>query len=483
VENNRTDLPNSPELEKSILGMMIDNRNVLDELLEIIDKSEIFFNSRNETIFSTLRDLHKSGYPTDLTTLSETLRKAARLDEVGGAWYVTELVSKTHGIGAAFHQAIGLKELYLRREQIRIGYELVGLAQDQTNDVFEIFEKAEQQLFNLSQVATINNASKLSTVTDRLIKSIYEVKASPDGLTGVSTGFEGINDKTNGWQDTDLIIVAARPSVGKTAFSLNLAYNAATDKIKPVSAVIFNLEMGDLQLSKRVMSAMSGVDLEKINKPKSLSDEELTLISDARTRQNAIKMFIDDTPALSVPQLRSKLRRLIKKHNVGLVVIDYLQLMKGDTKRNGNREQEISQISRDLKVVAKELKIPIIALSQLNRDIEKRANKEPQLSDLRESGAIEQDADLIIFLYRPSEEAIKEDWTLKNVVMASIKKHRNGNTFDAALEFKKEIQLFSQPTDFEKKEEPKNPDNPSAGISGNYQPSRQLPKEKDDLPF
>lgn len=472
--------PHSVEVEKSLLGIVIDNPYLLDDITEILDTSEHFYNYNTKTIYEQVLFLHRSGYPIDITTVSEQLRKIGKLDEVGGAYEITLLCNKVTSTAPAFNHAYSLKEMYLKREQINAAQELLKQAYDLNVDVFETFEQIEQQLFNLSQIQSAKQASPISVVTDKVIKTIHEIRASDSNQTGVSTGFADIDSKTNGWQDTDLIIIAARPAVGKSAFCLNLGYNACIDIHKPTPTVIFNLEMEDKQLSKRVLSAMSKVPLEKINKPKSLEDGQMTAIEAARRAQSSMKLYIDDTPALSIPQLRSKLRRWIKKYGIGLAIIDYLQLMTGTTKKGGNREQEISSISRDLKRIAKETGIPIIALSQLNRDIEKRANQEPQLSDLRESGAIEQDADIILFLYNFPENLIKEDFAqYGNKKVIKCAKHRNGDTFEVALTFQKEIQLFADVNPFAGQPPP---DNPRAGFQNRPYPTSSQDK-KEDLPF
>jgi len=282
----------------------------------------------------------------------------------------------------------------------------------------------------------------MAKVAEKVLKTIAEVRACNQDLTGAPAGFRDLDRHTNGWQPTDLIVVAARPGVGKTAFSLNLAYNAATDLDKPTAAAIFNLEMEDTQVARRGMAAQSGIPLKYISRPKLLHAGEIEALQDTTNTLRNIPVYIEDTPALTTAQLRSKMRRYISKYKIGVVIIDYLQLITCGKKAQ-NRENEISQVSRDLKIIAKELKVPIIALSQLNRDIEKRTNKEPTLADLRESGAIEQDADVILFLYRPSEDLVKQDGSLEDKVVISCKKNRNGELFDTVLQFDKKIQLFT----------------------------------------
>lgn len=481
--------PQSPEMEQSVLGIILNEQHALESVSEILQPDN-FYLEHHTKIYENLIVLAQQGQPTDIISLTEQLRKVGELESIGGIYYLQQLTNTTVSSAPLIHHALKIKEKFLKREQIKLAGELYKMGYEE-NDVFDDFETMEQALFDLSNISAIKNISSIAKVADKVMKNIADVRAADNELTGVPTGFTEIDHKTNGWQDTDLIIIAARPSVGKTAFSLNLALNAATDIFKPTPVALFNLEMQDMQLVKRGLSAQSKVPLENINRPKSLSDGDMISLHDAKKSLFKTGVFIEDTPALTTSQLRSKMRRYIKKHKIGLVIIDYLQLM-GSSKKTGNREQEISQISRDLKVIAKELKVPIIALSQLNRDIEKRASKEPNLSDLRESGAIEQDADLIMFLYKPSDEKIAEDAYFADQIMVSCKKHRNGDLFETQLKFNKSIQQFSDnnsepapfggskmfiPGGYQIKT-----DNPRKGISGDYNPNKTFEADKNE-PF
>lgn len=451
--------PQAPEIEQAVLGAIMLEKYKLYDVMQLIYNEQCFYSDAHQKIYASIQRLCDKGMPVDLLTVAEELRKSNDLEGIGGAYYLTSLTMSVVSSAHVEAHARIVMEKYLQRELIRISGETHINSYEDSADVFDLMDCIETQLFELSRPRISRQVSSIGTVVSRVLVNIDEIRATDHDLTGVPSGFQGIDKSTNGWQSTDLIILAARPSIGKTALALNLAYNAATDKHKPTPAVIFNLEMGDMQLGKRMLATAAGIPLEKISKPKGLMQPELEALIRTGARLASLGVYVDDTPALSTMLLKSKARRLIKKHGIGLIILDYLQLMTGE--RAGNREQEISKISRELKVLAKELNVPIIALSQLNRDIEKRANKEPGLADLRESGAIEQDADAIFFLYKPSEEAIKEDAYLGDKILLTCKKHRNGDLFDAALTFDKNTQRFSDVNQFS---------NPFAGI-------------KTDLPF
>lgn len=468
--------PQCIDLESVVLGILLDQWNLLDEVIGIIPTPETFYKPEHQTIYEAIQSVFNSGAPSNLIGVTTHLRKYGKLENVGGAFYLTQLQKGVYSTEPLLRSAIGVREASIRREQIRIASELQKLAYDTTTDIWETFDTIEQQLFNISQISTTNDTLPLEKITNDLIKNINEVRAAADEITGISTGFKEINHKTNGWQKTDLIIIAARPSVGKTAFALNLAMNAATDIIRGVGkspGAIFSLEMGAAQVAKRILSANSKVSLGQINRPKYLKPEQINKFYEVQKLQREYKIFIDDTAAISIPQLRGKARKLKKKNDIQWLIIDYLQLMTGDRKKGGNREQEISQISRDLKTIAKELDIPIIALSQLNR-IEN--DVEPSLSNLRESGAIEQDADLVIFIYNPSETSINSG-TPTNAKMITCAKHRNGDTFSDVLLFNKEIQLFEDINNEPLFQQMK-VDNPRVGIINNYPISSQEAEEK-----
>jgi replicative DNA helicase len=319
---------------------------------------------------------------------------------------------------------------FIQRELIRISGEIIGDAYEDSTDVFDMLDEAEGKLFEITNNHLRKNFDSIDTVLVKTIQRIEDMRQRQEAITGVTTGFPSLDKVTYGWQPTDLIILAARPSVGKTAFALNLARSAALNPDKPVAVGFFSLEMSSAQLVQRILSAESEIWLEKIARGRLEEHEMKQLYKKGIDRLSKAPIFIDDSAALNIFELRAKCRRLKNKHNVGLIIIDYLQLMSGSADRNSNREQEISKISRDLKGLAKELQVPIIALSQLSREVEKRkeGNKIPQLSDLRESGAIEQDADMVMFLYRPEYYEINADEhgdSNKGETLVKIAKHRN----------------------------------------------------------
>lgn len=383
----------------------------------------------------------------DLLTVVEELKFKEELDIVGGAFYVTRLtnaVVSSANIDA--HSRIVLQK-FIQRELIRISGEIIGDAYEDSIDVFDMLDDAESKLFGITNNHLRKNFDEIETVLVKTIKRIEDMRNRQEDITGVPTGFASLDRVTYGWQPTDLIVLAARPSVGKTAFALNLARNAALHPTKPTPVGFFSLEMSSSQLVQRILSAESEIWLEKIARGQ-LEEYEMKQLHDKGiNRLTKAPIFIDDTAALNIFELRAKCRRLKNKHNVGLIIIDYLQLMSGSGDRNANREQEISRISRDLKGLAKELQIPIIALSQLSREVEKRkeGNKMPQLSDLRESGAIEQDADMVMFLYRPEYYDITANEfgeNNKGETHVKIAKHRNGSLELIKLKALLHIQKF-----------------------------------------
>jgi len=370
---------------------------------------------------------------------------------VGSPYYVTKrtnaVVSSAH---IEAHSRIILQK-FIQRELIRISGEIIGDAYEDSTDVFDLLDDAESKLFEITNNHLRKDYNSIDTVLVNTIKRIEDLRQRNEDVTGVPSGFTHLDRVTYGWQNTDLIILAARPAVGKTAFALNLARNAAMHATKPTPVALFSLEMSAGQLVQRILSAESEIWLEKIARGKMEEHEMKQLYARGIQRLAQAPLFIDDTPALNIFELRAKCRRLKNKHNIGMIIIDYLQLMSGTGEnRNGNREQEISNISRNLKGLAKELNVPIIALSQLSRAVEQRGAKEgsrvPQLSDLRESGAIEQDADMVMFLYRPEYYDVTtsaEGENIKGLTEVKIAKHRNGTLETVKLKALLHIQKFT----------------------------------------
>ncbi|MCY7291069.1 MAG: replicative DNA helicase [Ferruginibacter sp.] len=394
--------PQAKDLEEAILGAIMLEKSAFDTVIEILNP-ECFYVEAHQKIYKAMQSLQIKNLPIDLLTVVEELKFKEELDFVGGPYAVTKLTNVVvSSANIEAHARIVLQK-FIQRELIRISGEIIGEAYEDSTDVFDMLDTAETKLFEITNNHLRRNFDDIATVLVKTINRIEEMRNRQDEMTGVPTGFPSLDRLTYGWQPTDLIILAARPSVGKTAFALNLARTAALHPTKPTAVGFFSLEMSSSQLVQRILSAESEIWLEKIARGKLEEHEMKQLYKKGIEKLSKAPIFIDDSAALNIFELRAKCRRLKNKHNIGMIIIDYLQLMSGSADRNSNREQEISKISRDLKGLAKELQVPIIALSQLSREVEKRkeGNKIPQLSDLRESGAIEQDADMVMFLYRP----------------------------------------------------------------------------------
>jgi len=441
--------PQARDLEEVVLGAIMLEKKAFDVANEIL-KPECFYVEAHQKIFTAMRELANKNMPIDMYTVVEELKVREEIDFVGGPYYITKL---THSVVSSANidaHARIVDQKFIQRELIRHSGDIIGDAYEYSKDVFDLLDQSESKLFEITNGYLKKNFEEIGAVLVDAIKRIEDLRNSNEDITGVPSGFPSLDRITYGWQPTDLIILAARPSVGKTAFALNLARNAALHPTKPTAVGFFSLEMSSAQLVQRILSAESEIMLEKISRGKMEEHEMKQLYKKGIERLTNSKIFIDDTAALNIFELRAKCRRLKNMHNVGIIIIDYLQLMSGSGDRNSNREQEISKISRDLKSLAKELKVPIIALSQLSREVEKRkeTNKIPQLSDLRESGAIEQDADLVMFLFRPEYYDITTNDMGENIqgeTRVKIAKHRNGSLETIKLRAKLEIQKFVEP--------------------------------------
>src|SRR3954467_1047262 len=439
--------PQAKDLEEAVLGAMMLEKGAFDAVIEIL-KAECFYVDAHQRIYRAMQGLQQKNQPIDILTVVEELKVREELDIIGGPYYVTRLTNAViSSANIEAHSRIILQK-FIQRELIRISGEIIGDAYEDSTDVFDLLDDAESKLFEITNNHLRKNFDSIDTVLVKTVQRIEDMRHRNEDVTGVPSGFASLDNVTYGWQSTDLIILAARPSVGKTAFALNLARNAALHPTKPTPVVFFSLEMSAGQLVQRILSAESEIWLEKISRGKLEEHEMKQLYQRGIQRLSQAPIFIDDTPALNIFELRAKCRRLKNKHNIGMVIIDYLQLMSGTGEnRNGNREQEISNISRSLKSLAKELQVPIVALSQLSREVEKRkeGNKMPQLSDLRESGAIEQDADMVMFLYRPEYYDITQDEMGDNnrgETHVRIAKHRNGSLETIKLRALLHIQKF-----------------------------------------
>jgi replicative DNA helicase len=436
--------PQAVELEEAVLGAIMLEK---DAILQIIDllKPESFYKDEHQKIFQAIIDLTSSNRAIDLLTVTEELRKKKQLDEVGGPVYITQLTSQVASAAhVEFHARI-VAQKHIQRELIRVSSEIQSRAFDASTDVDDLLDFSEAELFNIAQGNIKKESQKVNVLIKEAILQMEEASKRADSLIGIPSGFTKLDGLTNGWQNSDLVIIAARPSMGKTAFVLTMARNMAVEHNRSVA--IFSLEMASLQLVNRLIVAETELPSNRIRNGK-LADFEWEQLDYKIKNLVEAPIFIDDTPAISIFELRAKARRLKRQHNIDILIIDYLQLMTGTADTRGNREQEVSMISRSLKGIAKELNIPVIALSQLNRSVEIRSgNKRPQLSDLRESGAIEQDADMVMFIHRPEKYGLMEDEngnSLRGLAEIILAKHRNGPIGDVILKFKDEFAKFTE---------------------------------------
>lgn len=473
--------PQALDLEEAVLGALMLEKNALTAVIEYL-RPEHFYTEQHKEIYQAITDLFKASEPVDMRTVVAQLRKNGRLELVGGAYYIAELTSKVSSAANIEYHSRIIIEMAIKRDLIQISSEVQQNAYEDTTDVFDLLDRTEQSIFAISDSNLRKNYDTMKSLMFRAVTELQKRKEHKDGLTGVPSGFTKLDRILSGWQRSDLIIIAARPGMGKTAFVVSALRNAAVDFNHPVA--IFSLEMASLQLVNRLISAEAELESEKIKRG-NLAEFEWQQLVHRTNRLSSAPIFIDDTPALSILELRAKCRRLKAEHNIQMVVVDYLQLMKGDSQ--GNREQEIASISRALKGIAKELDVPVIALSQLSRGVETRGgDKRPQLSDLRESGSIEQDADIVMFLYRPEYYKItvdEEGLPTNGMAEVIVAKHRNGSLDTVKLKF---IGKYTKFADF---------DGPSGESSfGSItresrlntfrdEPPPPPPRNDDDMPF
>ncbi|HEU4496720.1 MAG TPA: replicative DNA helicase [Flavobacterium sp.] len=430
--------PQAIDLEEAVLGAMMIDKKGVDEVIDIL-QPDAFYKEAHKHIFEAIVTLFNDSQPVDLLTVSAQLRKSGKLDQSGGDFYLIQLTQKiSSSAHIEFHSRIILQK-FIQRSLIKISSEIIEESYDESADVFDLLDKAESKLYEVTQGNIKRSSETAQSLVIQAKKRIEEI-ASREGLSGVATGFEKLDKVTSGWQPSDLIIIAARPGMGKTAFVLSMARNIAIDFGHAVA--LFSLEMSSVQLITRLISSETGLSSEKLRTGK-LEKHEWEQLSIKVKNLEKAPLYIDDTPSLSIFDLRAKARRLASQYGIKLIIVDYLQLMTagGGGKGGGNREQEISAISRNLKALAKELNVPVIALSQLSRAVETRgSSKRPLLSDLRESGAIEQDADIVSFIYRPEYYKIDE-WDddehspTEGQAEFIIAKHRNGSLENVRLKF------------------------------------------------
>jgi replicative DNA helicase len=433
--------PNALEFEETVLGALMLEKDAIHTVSDIL-KPESFYSDALGKIYKSILDLSLNLKPIDIHTVAQQLKISGDIDAIGGPFYLAQLTNKVASTAHLEYHARIIAQKFIQRELIRVGASIQTKAFEETEDVADMLDEAEKSLFEIAEGNIKKEVSQIDVVLRDAIKQIEEAGKRPDGLSGVPSGFTDLDRMTSGWQKSDLVIIAARPAMGKTAFVLSMARNIAVDHKRPVA--VFSLEMSSVQLVNRLISSETELPSEKIKTGNLNTNEWAQLETKIKGLEEA-PMFIDDTPALSIFEFRSKIRRLVMQHKIEIVIIDYLQLMTAGGAFS--REQEVSTISRSLKAIAKELNVPIIALSQLNRSVEMRSgDKRPQLSDLRESGAIEQDADMVLFIHRPEYFGINEDSLGNSLIgMAEliVAKHRNGAVGDVRLRFRKEFTRFT----------------------------------------
>ncbi|WP_027628913.1 replicative DNA helicase [Ruminiclostridium cellobioparum] len=414
--------PQSVEAEQSVIGSMLIDKEVIPVVMEVL-KPEDFYRPDHKEIYDVIIELFDKAQPIDLITVSERLRLHGKLDLVGGLEYLTNIATEVPTTANVKHYAKIVEEKSLLRKLIKASSDIVELGFNASEEVSFILDKAEQNIFDILQKRSSQGFVPIKDVLVDTFNKLEELYNNKGHITGIPTGFVDLDFKTSGLHNSDLVLIAARPAMGKTAFALNLAQNAAVHSGIPVA--LFSLEMSKEQLVNRMLCSEAMVDSNKM-KTGQLEDNDWQKVARALGPLSEAPIFIDDTPGISITEIRAKCRRMKLEHNLGLVVIDYLQLMQGSRSRSENRQQEISEISRSLKILAKEINVPVICLSQLSRAAETRTDHRPILSDLRESGAIEQDADIVMFLYR--DDYYNPDTEKKNIAEIILAKHRSGST-------------------------------------------------------
>ena len=475
--------PQAIDLEEAVLGAMLIDEKGVNEIIDILSP-EVFYKKSHQLIYESIQRLFRESEPIDLLTVSADLKKNNNFEIIGGDFYLISLSQKVSSSAHIEYHSRIVQQKFIQRKLISISNEIIQKSYNESTDVIDLLDEAESKLYDIAQ----NNIKGSSETAQNLViqakKRIEEI-SKQEGLSGVSTGFEKLDRLTSGWQPSDLVIVAARPGMGKTALALSMARNVSVQKKIPVA--FFSLEMSSVQLITRLISSETGLSSDKLRTGK-LADHEWQQLNIKVSDLESAPLYIDDSAALTIFELRAKARRLASSHGIKLIIIDYLQLMNiGSSNKAGNREQEISTISRNLKALAKELNIPVIALSQLSRAVETRGGtKRPILSDLRESGAIEQDADIVSFLYRPEYYGITEwDDDMKTPSEGQgefiVAKHRNGALDSIKLKFVanlgkfEDIDSFDSPFEFQSK---LNTDNKLSDFS---EPSNK--DEEEDIPF
>ena len=441
--------PQATDVEQSVLGAMLIEREAIPRAIEILP-ADAFYDPKHQRIFEAIQVLFERGNPVDLITLTEELKRRGDYEAIGG-YYLTELTTRVASAANVEYHARIIAEKSLLRKLITTMTGVVGQAFDPATDAFDLLDNAEREIFQISESQLRKGAVDMNSVVHQTMQHLESIHGREGGITGVPSGFSVLDQMTGGWQKSDLVIIAARPSMGKTAFSLAITRNAALHPEKPAGVAYFSLEMSAQQLAQRLLTSEARVDAQRARTGR-LHDDDWPKLARAAGRLSAANIFIDDTPGLGILELRAKCRRLKAEHGIGLVIVDYLQLMHGTAQsKGGNREQEIAQISRSLKGLAKELDVPVLALSQLSRAVESRPDKRPQLSDLRESGSIEQDADVVMFIYRAERYGITVDEngnSTEGLGELLIGKQRNGPIGDVKVAFVNQYARFENLTSY-----------------------------------
>ena len=441
--------PQALDAERVVLGALMIDKDAFTVVSDVLHP-ETFYEPRNQKVYKAIQTLSMDEKPVDIITVTDELAKEGTLEDVGGPAYILELSSKVASSANIVYHSRILVQKYMARQLISFASKIETMAFDESQDIDELMQDAESSLFELSQKNLKQDYTSLEPVVKDAIEKLKQAATNEGGLTGIPTGYIKLDDITSGWQPSDLVIIAGRPAMGKTSFALSLAKNIVMDYQIP--AAFFSLEMSNVQLADRLISNVCEISGKKIMNGQ-LDDEEWKRIDKNVRKMQTAPLYIDDTPGMSIFELRTKARRLVREKGVKILMIDYLQLMNANGARFGSRQEEVSTISRSLKGLAKELNIPVLALSQLNRSVENRdgnEGKRPQLSDLRESGAIEQDADMVLFVHRPEYYHIYQDDhgnDLHGKAQIIIAKHRKGATGDVLLNFCGEFTRFENPDD------------------------------------
>lgn len=479
--------PQAIEVEQAVLGAMLIEREAIPKAIEVLPGADFFYDPRHSRIYDAILGLFGKDHPVDMITVADELSRRGHLDAVGGPSFLSDLTTRVATAANVEYHARIIAEKSILRKLIDLLSSNIVRAYDPAVDAFEMLDETESEIFRISDTQLRRSARSMGSVLMETLEKLEAIHGMESGITGVPTGFRSLDAVTGGWQRSDLIIVAARPSMGKTAFALSLARNAALHRKEPCTVAIFSLEMSAQQLAQRLLTSEARVDAQAARTGR-LAESDFPKLARAASRLHEGGIYIDDTPGLSILELRAKSRRLKAEHDIGLIVVDYLQLMQGPTtNRNANREQEIAQISRSLKALAKELDVPVIALSQLSRAVENRTgDHRPQLSDLRESGSIEQDADVVAFIYRAERYGIMKDEqtdaSTSGMAEIIIGKQRNGPIGTVHLAFVNQYARFENLTTYYSADEEKKVKNPPQAPALPPPPPR-FEDEGDDVPF